>query len=226
MESQTHKPFPSMTPTVRAWLRRHALTVGVIVILICIECLLTGADLGLWGDRRWRAWAFVQFSFRPIMWEMGWEFWPGQRIGMLLTHIFVHVGFFHMAGNVLSLALLLRLLGWLRSWAFLGVGLVAALGGAFAFWAFTPVAASMTGASGAISGLAAFWIVRRLRQNPVRWKAIAAGLVLFTVLVALEALPGIATAWQAHLGGAVPGAAISVLYKRRPRRSAPDSQRR
>lgn len=205
-------------------MRRHAAGLGLIAVLIGIELVLTGADLRLWGQTNWRARAFVAFSFQPNLWVRGWAFWPGQQTGMLFTHIFLHVGLFHMVGNVLALALLLRLLGWMRPPVFLGVGLIAALGGALAFWAFAPATASMTGASGAVSGLAAFWITRRLRQNPVRWKAVAAGLVLFAVLIALEALPGISTAWQAHLGGAVPGALMSVFYKRPRRRPVPDDR--
>lgn len=187
---------------------RHTVPLAVIALLIVLELLLTGSDLGLWGQNNWRARAFVAFSFQPVFWANGWEFWPGQRFGMLVTHIFLHVGFLHMAGNVLSLVLLLRLLGWMSPLGFLGLALLSALGGAWAFWPFAPAAASMTGASGAISGLAAFWGVRRIRQNPVRWKAVAAGCVLVLVLIGLEIMPGISTAWQAHLGGALVGALV------------------
>lgn len=195
-------------------MQRHALPLALIALLIVIELLLTGADLRLWGQTNWRARAFVAFSFQPNLWVKGWEFWPGQRFGMLVTHIFLHVGFLHMVGNVLSLALLLRLLGWMQSWGFLMVGLLSALGGALAFWALAPAGASMTGTSGAISGLAAFWVIRRSGQNPVRWKAVAALAVLLLILIGLEIMPGISTAWQAHLGGAVVGVVLAPTRAR------------
>lgn len=178
----------------------------LLLAMLAVELALSGADAGLWGHRLWRARAFLSFAFRPDLIGGPSALWPGQPGAMFLSHVFLHVGLLHMAGNVLSLVLLLRLLGWMRPWGFVTLGLVSALGGALAFWMLASGPASMTGASGAISGLAAFWAVRRLRQNPLRWQAVAAGLVLLLALAAAEFLPGLGTAWQAHLGGALVGA--------------------
>ena len=209
----------------RAGLCRKQITLGVMACIIAVELALGGAELGLWGTGLWRMQAFALFSFQPLLWEGAQAhgsnaLWTGQPVAMLITHIFVHVGFLHMLGNILPLALLMRLLGWMRPRVFLGVGLVAACTGALTFWAFAPAGNSMIGASGAVSGLAAFWITWRLRQNPVRWKATAAGLILLGALTMVEVLPGVSTAWQTHLGGALAGAALSVWYKRPAPRTA------
>lgn len=193
----------------RFGLRLRAPILALLVVLVGIEIVLTGADLGLWGARNWRSLCFVLFAFRPGLLDAGIQIWPGQWLTMFVSHIFVHVGLLHMLGNLLSLGLLLWLLRSLPPSRFLGIGLLSALGGAAVFALMAAPQASMTGASGAISGLAAFWAVRRLRGHRIQARTLAAAAALLAGLVALEQIPGLATAWQTHLGGAMTGALLA-----------------
>jgi membrane associated rhomboid family serine protease len=77
----------------------------------------------------------------------------------------------------------------------------------------------MVGASGALFGLAAEWMVaevRRTRPGPGR---VLRGLGLATLLLLLNAtvwlLQGGQLAWETHLGGFVAGLALAALWRGR-----------
>ena len=128
----------------------------------------------------------------------------------LFTAAFLHDprSFTHIAFNMFSLYVLgtqvERLLGTTR---FLGVYLLAALGGTTASFAFQPSGASSLGASGAIFGLlgALLVIVRRLKLDPGPVLSMLAINVVFSFTV-----PGID--WRAHFGGLVVGLAVARAF--------------
>lgn len=128
----------------------------------------------------------------------------------VITSAFIHLGFLHLAMNMLALVMLGRpletVLGQVR---YLVLYVVSALGGSalsLIYWAVSgeqgPILAG--GASGAIFGLfgalvvmQAYGIVRAGNLLPVLGINLALSFVL----------PGIA--WQAHIGGLLVGAAIT-----------------
>ncbi len=205
-------------PVFRYWLVASLL----IAVIAVIELALTGADLQLWGKTSWRRWAFVYFSFEPWLLEGGVPFWPWQRVGMFLTYNFVHVGFWHMIGNLLVFAILtflLRLQISLR--AMLGICLFSAVGGALLYTLLNSPY-PMTGASGALSGLMVAWALTiSPEQGHSATRKVVVALVKIILLLALiEILPGGPTAWQTHLGGALSGAAATLAHQSWRRRGA------
>jgi membrane associated rhomboid family serine protease len=124
----------------------------------------------------------------------------------LVSAIFLHAGLLHLAFNMYVLFLLgpplERLLGHGR---FLVLFLLSGLGGSIASYAFSPIRTLSVGASGAIFGLMAAWIVVSRRLNADATQV----LVLLAVNVVLGfVLPGVD--WRAHLGGAVTGALVAL----------------
>ena len=131
----------------------------------------------------------------------------------LLTAMFVHGGFFHLALNMLALWMLGQnlepLLGRAR---FIALYLISGLGGSVAVAVIAPQT-STVGASGAIFGLmAALLIVGRHIGANVTGLLVILG-VNFALGFFLRNI-----AWQAHLGGAVIGALIAFIFTRTKRR--------
>ncbi|WP_069813562.1 rhomboid family intramembrane serine protease [Streptomyces sp. TP-A0874] len=131
----------------------------------------------------------------------------------LLTAVFLHQEIWHIGFNMLALWVigpqLEAALGRVR---FLGLYLLAGLGGsALTYLVASPYTGSL-GASGAIFGLfgAVVVLMRRLRADmrPI-WVLLAVNLV-FTFTV-----PNIA--WEAHVGGLVVGAAVAYGMVHAPR---------
>lgn len=194
---------------------------GVLILaaLICgIEVLLDGAEHGLWGAPTWRRLSFYYFSFQPWVLKLPHGLWPGQAIGMFVTHIFLHVDFAHMAKNMLAFLLLAYLLRKELSLSgLLLLCLVSALGGALLFLLIGSPYMAMTGASGALSGLSAAWA---LGNAPGQIRADTRQIVLtlaavVALILLIEALPGSKSAWEAHLGGALTGAGLVLLRRGR-----------
>lgn len=132
----------------------------------------------------------------------------------LLTAVFVHGGFLHLALNMLALWMLGQslepMLGRVR---FLALYLISGLGGSVAVALLDPSGATV-GASGAIFGLmAALLIIGR---------HIGANVTGILVILGINFVVGFVfsqnIAWQAHLGGAIVGALIAFILTRTRRR--------
>ncbi|MFV0491063.1 MAG: rhomboid family intramembrane serine protease [Pseudorhodobacter sp.] len=192
---------------------RQRITFGLIGTIALIEVILSGADLGLWGARNWRAWAYILGSFQPQLLGDARPFWPGQPAGMFLTHIFVHTGLWHVTGNLVALAILSSFLRGMRPSRFLALFFLSAFGAALVFAMIAPSGTSMTGASGAINGLAAFWGLRMIRKYPRSLYAAISGrrALFFVLLIVIGIAQEAMTAWQAHLGGALTGLIFALL---------------
>jgi membrane associated rhomboid family serine protease len=127
----------------------------------------------------------------------------------LLTAVFVHGGFIHLALNMLALWLLGQslepMLGRAR---FLALYLISGFGGSVAVAVIDPSTATV-GASGAIFGLMASLLIigRHIGAN------VTGILVILGVNFAFGLFIG-GIAWQAHLGGAIVGAVIAFIYTR------------
>jgi membrane associated rhomboid family serine protease len=135
----------------------------------------------------------------------------------LFTSMFLHYGPLHLLLNMWALWILGRQLeGVLGPVRFLGIYLVAGLGGSVASYLFTPLAHG-AGASGAIYGLFAayFLVLRRLGRDATAVLPVIIINVIFTLSV-----PGISIA--AHFGGLITGAAVAaaMVYAPREHRNA------
>ncbi|NYI05385.1 rhomboid family intramembrane serine protease [Allostreptomyces psammosilenae] len=138
----------------------------------------------------------------------------------LLTAAFLHQAIWHLAVNMMSLwflgPYLESLLGRTR---FLGLYLLAALGGSAASFLFAPHPSTASlGASGAIFGLfGAIFVVHRSKGYDLR-----SLVVILAINLVIGFLPGSAIDWRAHLGGLVTGALVAagmVYAPRGPRRA-------
>lgn len=143
-----------------------------------------------------------------------------------ITHMFMHGGWMHLVGNMLFLWVFADnvedAMGHLRFLAFyLLCGLI---GGAAHTLLHLSSQAPLVGASGAISGVIAAYLMLFPRARvfglaasvvPVTipvWLALGAfvALQVYHVLVATGGI----TAWWAHMGGLIAGAALVGLFKR------------
>jgi membrane associated rhomboid family serine protease len=136
----------------------------------------------------------------------------------LLTAAFLHSpgSILHILFNMYALYVLgpplESVLGRAR---FLILYLVAALGGSAASYAFSPLGSISVGASGAIFGLFAAWIIaaRRLHADArPMWILLAINLAISFFGAQID--------WRAHLGGLVAGAAVTAAMVAAPRGAA------
>ncbi|MFJ4223507.1 rhomboid family intramembrane serine protease [Microbacterium sp. NPDC089695] len=137
----------------------------------------------------------------------------------LLTAVFAHGGFIHLALNMLALWMLGQnlepMLGRVR---FLALYLISGLGGSVAVALIAPGTPTV-GASGAIFGLMAALLIigRHLGAN------VTGILVILGINFVFGFFIG-GIAWQAHLGGAVVGALVAFILTRTRRRDQRTAQ--
>ena len=127
----------------------------------------------------------------------------------IVTSLFAHGSILHLLFNMYSLFVLGRMLEPALGHArFAAIYFISGLGGSIAVLLLAP-GSFVLGASGAIFGLlgALVVIVRRLGGNTAQL-LIVIGLNVVIGFV----IPNIA--WQAHLGGALVGAALAAIYVR------------
>ncbi|MBP3976906.1 rhomboid family intramembrane serine protease [Microbacterium sp. BLY] len=131
----------------------------------------------------------------------------------LLTALFVHGGFIHLALNMLALWMLGQslepMLGRAR---YLALYLISGLGGSVMVAVLAPTTWTV-GASGAIFGLLASLLIigRHIGAN------VTGILVILGINFAFGFFAG-GISWQAHLGGAITGALVALIYVRTKRR--------
>ncbi len=125
----------------------------------------------------------------------------------LVSSTFLHAGWLHIAFNMYVLFLLgpplERVLGHGR---YLTLYLLSGIGGSVASYWFSPVGTLSVGASGAIFGLMAAWIVVGRRMD----RDVSQVIVLLGINVVLGFVIG-GVDWRAHLGGAVTGALVALV---------------
>jgi membrane associated rhomboid family serine protease len=159
------------------------------------------------GDQIGDALAFAAPYLYPDLFLIPFEPWR------LLTALFVHGSFFHLALNMLALWMLGQslepMLGRAR---FLALYLISGLGGSVMVAVLAPTTATV-GASGAIFGLMAALLIigRHIGAN------VTGLLVILGINFALGFFIG-NIAWQAHLGGAIVGAVVALILTRTRRR--------
>jgi membrane associated rhomboid family serine protease len=151
---------------------------------------------------------FDELELVPLRVAVDGEYWR------LIGSAFLHIGLLHLAGNMLSLAIvgptLERVFGW---WRYLAVYVVSALGGSVAVYLFGSPYGAVAGASGAIYGLfaATLIIIRKLGLD-ARFMVLAVALNF-----AVSFAPGISL--LGHLGGFVTGGLLSLAMVYAPAKS-------
>ena len=172
--------------------REGAVTQALIGICAFLFVTITLLDLG-GGLARW--------GMQPLAIGLDGQWFR------LVSSVFLHAGWLHIAFNMYVLYILgpplERVLGHGR---FLTLYLLSGVGGAVASYWFSPVRTLSVGASGAIFGLMAAWIIvgRRLDRDVTQI------IVLLGINVALGFFLG-GIDWRAHLGGAVTGALVALV---------------
>jgi membrane associated rhomboid family serine protease len=144
-----------------------------------------------------------------------------ERPWTIITNMFVHDGFWHIFGNMLTLfffgTAIYQLVGW--GWFLLiyfGGGIV---GNLLFIWLGTPLSVAI-GASGAIYALAGALVVMMPNMRVAVWGVLPLPLwvviLLFFVLWSIpNFIPGVA--WQAHLGGLAAGLIAGYFFRRKRR---------
>ncbi len=136
----------------------------------------------------------------------------------ILTNMFVHVDFWHIFGNMITLfffgQVVYQFIGarWLLLVYFVG-GIV---GNALFIWLGPPYSIAI-GASGAIYALAGTLVVMRPNMRVAIWGIIPmplwAFVLIFLVLWSIpNFIPGVA--WQGHLGGIAVGLIAGFFFRR------------
>jgi membrane associated rhomboid family serine protease len=125
----------------------------------------------------------------------------------LFTSMFLHLNFLHIASNMITLLIVGPavevMLGKSR---FLALYLIAGLGGSVASYLFTPALSVSAGASGAIFGvMAAYVVLAHKRRQPY-------GTVV--ALIAINLVIGFTgnIDWRDHLGGLVTGVLLAFAF--------------
>ena len=216
MQAVSQDPLRPKVPRPGNWPSSVLL---VLIALCCgIELVLIAADYGLIGTSRWRGlayqngafWAGLLFNWRPNYAAQPWL--------MFVTYAFLHSGFWHLAGNMLTLFFLGDIVEErVGQGGLVVLYAVSATGGAVAFGALADSPQPMVGASGALFGLAGSWQYwewcDRRRAGLSRWPVwrTVLGLVLLNVIlwVWMEGL----LAWETHLGGFLAGWAGAVVLR-------------
>jgi membrane associated rhomboid family serine protease len=136
----------------------------------------------------------------------------------IISAMFIHEGFWHLFGNMITLyffgTFLVRLIGsnWFVSLYFVG-GII---GNALYLWLGAPLSLAI-GASGAVYAIAGALVVM-MPKLPVRLYfvlPVPLWAVVLVFFVIWSFLPGVA--WQAHLGGLAVGLIAGFFFRRRIR---------
>jgi len=179
-------------------------TIGPIEFLILVNILL-----------------FVVVLIRPeLRYDLGLNrLFFTDRPWTLLTHMFIHAGFWHIFANMLTLYFFGRYVySLIGEGKFLIVYFLGGLLGGGLYLLMADPQATAVGASGAIFAVAGALTVMRPRLTvfvfpiPVPiplWVAVIGGFIIMSFASFI--------AWQAHLGGLVLGLIAGLFFRRRAR---------
>lgn len=176
------------------WMRPANRGSSVVTALVALNVAIYFLDSTSGGQLTER------YAMQPEAIANGGEWWR------LITAAFLHAGLLHLGSNMLALWTIGKpieqMLGRNR---FLGLYLLAALGGSVFSYSFSSVMTQSVGASGAIFGLLTAFIVVGRRAGFDVTNAI----LLLVLNIAIGFSPGID--WHAHFGGGVVGGAACYL---------------
>ncbi|WP_371170610.1 rhomboid family intramembrane serine protease [Aliiroseovarius sp. 2305UL8-7] len=195
----------------------------LIAINVAIELVLTASDVGILDRGGLRQsvyqngafWAGLLHNWRPNYAAQPWT--------MFATYAFLHGGLAHLAGNMLTLWILGRMViaraGLKGFWI---IYILSAIGGGLGFGLLSLSARPMVGASGALFGLIGAVLYWRWsfhkRMRHARWPVLRTVGVLVGLNLLLWVLLGGFLAWETHLGGFVAGWLTAVAFDWHARR--------
>jgi membrane associated rhomboid family serine protease len=135
----------------------------------------------------------------------------------LLTSVFAHGGFLHIALNMYTLWVFGQILEpMLGRWRYLTVFLISGVTGSVGMLLLAPYSGAV-GASGAIFGMfGALIVIQRKLGGPMRQLIV---LVVINLLIGIVPIFGGNIAWQAHVGGLVGGLLAGLVLTETRRRS-------
>ena len=189
-----------------------------LAVPVLTELTFIAADAGLIGYPRLRATAYQYGAFWAGLLDNWRPNYAAQPWLMFLTYSFLHAGFWHLAGNMLALLMLIGLLrDDLTGWRFIALYLGSAIGGGLGFALLGTLLAPMVGASGALFGLAGAWRWLEWCDLASGGARLLAALRDIALLVVLNFVMWVgqngALAWEAHLGGFLTGVAVMALLR-------------
>jgi len=214
MKAQRKAETPAQRRARRSW-RGGAVTMAgrsgrplVTYILLAITSAIGLLQLipGI-GPRISNELAFTAAFLYPDLTGFPFEPWR------MMTAVFAHGGFVHLALNMLALWMLGQILEpMLGRGRFLALYLISGFGGSVAVAVIAPGSVTV-GASGAVFGLMAALLIigRHIGAN------VTGILVILAINFAFGLFVG-GISWQAHLGGVLVGAVIALIYTRTRRR--------
>ena len=203
---------------------REPVLIGLFILCLLPELVLSGADWQLWGDPRWRTvavqnagfWAGLLDNWRPNYALQPWT--------MFLTYGFLHAGAVHFLVNMMTLfSLGAPLADRFGRRGFALIYATSIIGGAVGFALLSSQVLPMVGASGALFGLAGAHVALHYRDRRTSHDTLMpvartlAGLVALN-LVLWWAMAG-QLAWETHLGGFVTGWWAALSLERRAERA-------
>lgn len=156
------------------------------------------------GDRITNALLF----YTPWLFPAEFGISGGSEVWRVLTAALVHGGILHFALNMFALLIIGRSLEpMLGTWRFLSLYVLSAFGGSLAVALISP-AIPVVGASGAIFGLLGTILIigRKAGAN------MSGILILLGANLLIGFIPGFNISWEAHVGGAVVGALIGLIF--------------
>ncbi len=191
-----------------------------LALPIVIELTLQAADARLVGSVRLRAMAYQYGAFWPGLLDNWTPNYPAQPWSMFVSYLFLHTGFWHLAGNMLTFALLFHFIrGELGGRRLAVIYLVSAMGGALGFALLGTQFQPMVGSSGALFGLVAAWRWRDWvtcdadGKSRFHWALFARDTLGVVVINAVMWVSeGGALAWEAHLGGYIAGVLAMLVW--------------
>ncbi|MEV8249951.1 rhomboid family intramembrane serine protease [Microbacterium sp. NPDC076768] len=215
MEAERKNRTPAQKKAARRWGARSGGTMAMArggKPVVTYALLAVTSFIGLLqlipgiGDQITSQLLFAAPYLYPNLFALPFEPWR------LVTAMFVHGGFIHLALNMLALWMLGQSLEpMLGRGRFLAIYLISGFGGSVMVACLAPLT-STVGASGAIFGLLAALLIvgRHIGAN------VTGLLVILGINFAFGFFIG-NIAWQAHLGGAIIGALVAFIYTRTKR---------
>jgi membrane associated rhomboid family serine protease len=128
----------------------------------------------------------------------------------LLTSVFAHGGFIHIALNMYTLWIFGQVLEpMLGKWRYLSLFLISGLAGSDGMLLLASPTQPAVGASGAIFGMfGALLVIQRKLGGPIRQLIV---LIVINLAIGFFPIFGQAIAWQAHVGGLAGGLLAGVV---------------
>ncbi|MGC1270114.1 MAG: rhomboid family intramembrane serine protease [Croceibacterium sp.] len=141
-----------------------------------------------------------------------------ERPWTIVTNMFVHGGFWHLFGNMITLFFFGRVVyKMMGGWRFLLVYFCGGLAGNLLYLLLGDPMTIAIGASGAVYALAGALVILMPKMKVFLWFIVPMPLwvVVLVFFVIWSFIPGVA--WQAHLGGLAVGLISGFIFKRQMR---------